>query len=201
MRFARAVLLTDRTPEWTIPDGIEVANIGPLPSRDAYSDFVLKRLLPHVATKHVLLVQWDGYVVNPAAWEPAFLECDYIGAPWFWQPEGFRVGNGGFSLRSRRLLVALQDPRIVLKDAEDLTIGHAFRTLLETEFSIRFADEPLAERFASSGPSDRSTVRVSRAAQLRAHRRRRRAAALAPNFSDAIAKSLQMARSFAMQWP
>ncbi|MET0732501.1 MAG: DUF5672 family protein [Casimicrobiaceae bacterium] len=193
MRFARAVLLTDRTPEGTIPDGIEVANIGPLPSRDAYSDFVLKRLLPHVATKHVLLVQWDGYVVNPAAWEPAFLECDYIGARWYWQPEGFRVGNGGFSLRSRKLLEALQDPRIVLKDAEDLTIGHAFRTLLETEFSIRFADETLAERFAfeAAHPIGRpfgfhglfNFARVVDDAEL---------AALAPTFSDAIAKSLQM---------
>ena len=148
MRFARAVLLTDRVPAGSIPDGIEVANIGPLPSRDAYSHFVLKRLLPHVATKHVLLVQWDGYVVNPAAWEPAFLDMRLHRRALVLAAGRFRVGNGGFSLRSRKLLEALQDPRIVLKDAEDLTIGHAFRTLLESEFSIRFADETLAERFA-----------------------------------------------------
>ena len=41
-------------------------------SRDAYSRFVLKRLLPHVDTPHVLLVQWDGYVVNADAWDAAF---------------------------------------------------------------------------------------------------------------------------------
>ena len=125
-----------------------VALISPLASRDAYSDFVLKSLLPYVTTSHVLLVQWDGYVTNPAAWEPAFLECDYIGATWFWHKDGMRVGNGGFSLRSRRLLEALQDPAIIRVDAEDTTIGRSFRPLLEREYGIRFATEALADRFS-----------------------------------------------------
>src|SRR6185503_19702122 len=100
------------------------------------------------ATSHVLLVQWDGYVINPAAWDPAFLECDYIGAKWFWYEDGMRVGNGGFSLRSRRLLEALQDPAIVRIGAEDTTIGRSFRPLLEREYGIRFASEALADRFS-----------------------------------------------------
>ena len=33
-------------------------------------------------------------------------------------------------------------------DAEDVTIGRAFRPLLEREYGIRFADEALADRFA-----------------------------------------------------
>ena len=41
---------------------------------------------------------------------PPFSHCDYIGAQWFWHNDGMRVGNGGFSLRSRKLLTALQDP-------------------------------------------------------------------------------------------
>ena len=102
--FARTVLVSDRPLDAAVAQSIEIALIPPLASRDAYSDFVLKSLLPHVATSHVLLVQWDGYVINPAAWDPAFLECDYIGAKWFWHEDGMRVGNGGFSLRSRRLL-------------------------------------------------------------------------------------------------
>ena len=110
---------------------IEVRAIAPLASREAYSRFVLKSLLEHVETPHVLLIQWDGYVVNPAAFEPAFLECDYIGAKWFWFNDGMRVGNGGFSLRSRKLLAALQDARIQLGDAEDTTIARTFRPLLE----------------------------------------------------------------------
>src|SRR5690348_5786393 len=136
IRFARALLLTDRSLD---ESGIEVRTIASLGSRDAYSRFVLTSLLEHIDTSYVLLVQWDGYAVDAAAWRSEFLGCDYIGAKWFWAPEGQRVGNGGFSLRSRRLLEALRDPRIVLTEAEDVTIGRTFRTLLERDHAIRFA--------------------------------------------------------------
>jgi Flp pilus assembly protein TadD len=145
IRFARSLFLTDRRVDE--PD-IEVRTIAPLASRDDYSQFVLASLLDHVDTPHVLLVQWDGYALNPEAWRGDFLDCDYIGAKWFWAPEGQRVGNGGFSLRSHRLLEALRDPRIVLTEAEDVTIGRTFRTLLEREHAIRFATESQADQFA-----------------------------------------------------
>lgn len=145
IRFARSLLLTDRGID---EPGIEVRTIAQLASRDDYSRFVLASLLDHVDTTHVLLVQWDGYALNPAAWRGDFLDYDYIGARWFWAPEGQRVGNGGFSLRSRRLLEALRDPRIVLTEAEDVTICRAFRTLLERDHAIRFATESLADQFA-----------------------------------------------------
>ena len=149
IHFARTLLLTDAVPKGVqVPDGIEVVAIAPIASRDAYSNFVLKELRPFIATEHVLLVQWDGYVINPGAWDPAFLECDYLGAKWFWHEDGMRVGNGGFSLRSRRLLAALEDSRITLVDAEDTTIGRTFRPLLEREHGIRFGSEELADQFA-----------------------------------------------------
>jgi tetratricopeptide (TPR) repeat protein len=145
VRFGRVLLLTDQ--ELDLPD-IQVRQIAPLASREAYSQFVLKELLPHIDTSHVLLLQWDGYVVNPAAWRDENLDCDYLGAKWFWYDDAMRVGNGGFSLRSRKLLEALQDPRIVLSGAEDLTIGRAFRPLLERDYGIRFGSEALADAFA-----------------------------------------------------
>jgi hypothetical protein len=148
IRFNRTLLLTHTSRSIDTPDDIDVISILPLASRDAYSRFVLKSLLPHITTPHVLLVQWDGYVSNPHAWDPAFLDCDYIGAKWFWHNDGMRVGNGGFSLRSRRLLEALQDPRITLDGVEDETICRAFRPLLERDYAIHFADETLADRFA-----------------------------------------------------
>jgi tetratricopeptide (TPR) repeat protein len=195
VRFARTILLTDALPVGVAARaGIDIVAIPDVPSRDAYSEFVLKSLLPHVATEHVLLVQWDGYVVNPAAWDSDFLACDYIGAKWFWAAAGRRVGNGGFSLRSRKLLPALQDPRIHLVDGEDATIGRAFRPLLEHEHGIRFADEALADRFSFEAgyPIGKpfgfhglfNFCRTVPAAEI---------AALARGFSDAIARSPQLA--------
>ena len=115
IRFGRTLYLTHGLPAGIgVPDGIDIAPIAPIATQAEYSEFVLKSLRPWITTPHVLLVQWDGYVTNPAAWDPAFLACDYIGAPWHWHDDGMRVGNGGFSLRSLRLLDALQDPRITL---------------------------------------------------------------------------------------
>ncbi|MEO8345766.1 MAG: DUF5672 family protein [Betaproteobacteria bacterium] len=151
INFGKVLFLTNALPDGvanSAPAGIDVASIATLASRDAYSGFVLKDLLPFVHTQHVLLVQWDGYVINTNAWDPAFLECDYLGAKWFWHEDGLRVGNGGFSLRSRRLLTALQDPRVTLVDAEDTTIGRTFRPLLEREHGVRFGSEAMADRFS-----------------------------------------------------
>lgn len=149
IEFARTLLLTDAMPaELQVPASIDAVSITRLDSRAAYSQFVLKGLGRYVDTSHVLLVQWDGFVVNPDAWTSEFLECDYLGAKWFWYTDTMRVGNGGFSLRSQRLLRALEDPRITLDDAEDTTIGRTFRRLLEQEYGIRFGSEALADRFA-----------------------------------------------------
>lgn len=149
LRFGRTLLLTDALPAGVaLPPGIELVAIDPLATRVAYSQFVLKSLAPYITTTHVLLIQWDGYVVNADAWDPDFLDCDYLGAKWFWHDDGMRVGNGGFSLRSRRLLQALGDPAITLVDAEDETICRHFRPLLEREHGIRFGSEALADRFS-----------------------------------------------------
>ena len=196
IRFARTLLITDAVPtDVALPAGVDVVPIAPLRSRDDYSTFVLKRLVDHVSTTHVLLVQWDGYVVNADAWDDAFLACDYIGARWFWFDDGHDVGNGGFSLRSRRLLQALRDPRVTLRDAEDLTIGRDCRDWLERDHGIRFAPGALADRFAfeAAYPVGRpfgfhglfNFCRVVPHDEL---------AALAATFSDAVARSPQLAQ-------
>lgn len=75
--------------------------IVPLNSLVAYSVFMLTELHHHVATDHVLVVQRDGWILNPESFDPHWLTLDYIG-PLFIQYDN--VGSGGFSLRSRRLV-------------------------------------------------------------------------------------------------
>lgn len=82
------------------------------PGIDDYSHFVLYDLHKYVESEFCLVVQGDGYVIDSRAWSEKFLEYDYIGAPWPHLPESYidpfgnhqRVGNGGFSLRSKKLL-------------------------------------------------------------------------------------------------
>lgn len=66
-----------------------------------YSKFIIKDLHKHYTTKHCLIFQYDGFPINIDGWDNSFLDYDYIGAKW-WYPER-NVGNGGFSLRSRKL--------------------------------------------------------------------------------------------------
>lgn len=146
--FARVVLFT---AGWQLPQAlpeVEVVTIDPITSGAGYSRFVLRQLADHIHTPHVLVTQWDGFVCDPSAWHADFLGFDYIGAVWADQPAGRSVGNGGFSLRSQRLLRAGQDPRITEEHPEDAMLCRRFRDLLEGEHGLSFAPAGLAQRFA-----------------------------------------------------
>jgi len=60
------------------------------------------------------------------------------------------VGNGGFSLRSKRLLQTVAQPwfQLLPGAAEDDLICRNYRPILEQQHQIRFAPPQLAERFA-----------------------------------------------------
>jgi hypothetical protein len=78
---------------------------------DGYNLFVVNHLHNYINTKFVLLIQWDGFVINPSCWRHEFFNYDYIGAPWPYQPESGavgedRIGNGGFSFRTKSILEA-----------------------------------------------------------------------------------------------
>ena len=76
-----------------------------------YNNFIMLELARHITTDFVLIVQADGFILNVDRWRDKFLDYDYVGAPWSVSlhrehPSGTRVGNGGFSLRSKKLLDA-----------------------------------------------------------------------------------------------
>lgn len=94
-------------------DGIEIENpVIPIDNYNDYNYYVIYKLYEHIKTSHCLLVQSDGFVLFPEKWNDAWLEYDYIGAPWPYRENSYidpfgnhqRVGNGGFSLRSKKLL-------------------------------------------------------------------------------------------------
>jgi hypothetical protein len=133
--------------------GAEFRKIEPIRSLTEYSAAVLN-LLPEVVNEdHFLLIQWDGMPVRPALWDDDYLRYDYIGAPWEGQPPGYAVGNGGFSLRSRRLLDAIHslkidlDPSDPTHQAEDTLICRTHRDHLE-KAGIKFAPPEVARRFS-----------------------------------------------------
>jgi hypothetical protein len=168
--FAKSLLITNRKIE--APD-IEVQTDPELNSLLDYNRICLLELYDRIETEFCLIVQPDGFVVHPRLWSPFFLEYDYIGAPWnhlrsmeLIQLSGHQpgdlpsplIGNGGFSLRSRKLLktVASMNPNPNLQP-EDYQISVMLRVALEDE-GIRFAPLRLAQQFSLESHVDQFSV-------------------------------------------
>jgi hypothetical protein len=75
-----------------------------LGSLTAYSIFMLTMLYKYINTTHALIVQHDGYVINPHKWQDSFLNYDYI-APLF--DDHDIMGCGGFTLRTKAIMEAV----------------------------------------------------------------------------------------------
>jgi glycosyltransferase involved in cell wall biosynthesis len=136
-----------------------VVPISPLRSKAEYNVFTLKKMVDYVDTDYFMVIQSDGYVVNPASWSDDFLKFDYVGAPWnFSHPPypGYHVGNGGMSIRSKRLHEILRDDEnirpvndVYIKNyEEDHLLAKVYRKYLEEQYDIKFAPVEVAERFS-----------------------------------------------------
>lgn len=152
--FGAKKLFTNTSKAFVTESGIEVfpSNVASLHD---YNHFNLKQLNDYVATDFVMVVEHDGFILNPAAWSDEFLKYDYIGAPLAVDGE-LVVGNGGFSIRSKKLLELTQsDPHIQLgnkadhkyAENEDWVISIVLRDYLESK-GITFAPVDLAKQFS-----------------------------------------------------
>nr|WP_305081019.1 DUF5672 family protein [Novosphingobium sp. ERN07] len=150
--FGAVKLFTDA--EVTLDDDrIVVVPIPALRSSAAYSRFLLANLPDHIGTSHCLIAQWDGYVANPERWHQEFLKYDYIGASWPQFDDGHDVGNGGFSMRSRRLMELCRHEAFRAHHPEDVAICRTNRAWLEAN-AVRFAPKALADRFSAERTGD-----------------------------------------------
>ena len=152
VEFGRCILFTDADAAPLRP-GIEIIAIGHLASASAYSRFVLANIVDHIETSHCLIAQWDGHVLSAERWCDSFLEYDYVGASWPQFDDGFEVGNGGFSLRSRRLMALCRNADFLAGHPEDVAICRTNRAWLERH-GMRFAPVSVADRFSCERAGD-----------------------------------------------
>jgi len=143
--FGDAVLFTHSPIE---ADGIRVVVIPQLEGKNGYSWFIIKELYKNFHTDFVLVTQADSWVLDAGAWTDEFFDYCYIGAPWL-ETDGFNVGNGGFSLRSRELQTVLgTDPMLQICTPEDNAICKLYRPYLEETYGFRWPTTELADRFS-----------------------------------------------------
>lgn len=145
---------------------LEIVKIHPIRSLVEYSRFIIKELNSFIDTEFCLVTQGDGFIINPQFWSEEFLNYDYIAAPWRNQSHLVnsqgetvdildlnknRVGNGGFSLRSKKLLELssqLDFDNIKTSSlSEDLIICHYFYEWFKDQ-GIKFAPLEIATKFS-----------------------------------------------------
>ena len=152
--FGEVIFLSDKKPT-NLHEGIKFIEIESLASLDEYSAFMLEKLPDHINTDFCMCVHYDGWIINPDKWRDEFLDYDYIGAPWWlaaqkhFMPPGdkYRVGNGGVSIRSKKLLKAAQAIAPKTGCHEDTFISVTAREHLEKQ-GITYAPLHLAKYFS-----------------------------------------------------
>lgn len=150
--------------------GLENANEGNVKILDCshvknardYNEFIIKDLNDLISTDFVLIIQTDGYILNPHSWSNLFLHYDYIGAPWYWF-NGV-CGNGGFCLRSKKFLEESSKifnqyqwdnpkyvPHLYSTCPEDYFLCIQSRSTLESK-GVKFAPGGVGQQFSFEYP-------------------------------------------------
>lgn len=155
--FADAVFISHKKPFY-LPKNIRYQYTSKNKSMDEFSYKIMYELHKYISTGYVLLIHYDGFVINPDMWKDEFLEYDYIGSPWpenkkFTDIKGnlCRVGNG-VSLRSKKLLelpskIGLPfEPGYKGSYNEDLLICAKYKHIFEQN-GLRFASLEIAKHF------------------------------------------------------
>lgn len=149
IKFNRSILFTDKF----IESDHEIVLIDTINTIEQYSDFCLQ-LNKYINNDFVLIIQNDGFVINEFKWHDNFFKYDYIGAPWKQTKViGQKVGNGGFSLRSKKFLEFSSKFASSYGEPEDnfLCLSKYYEA---TDYGCSFAPLDIASVFSYEYPHD-----------------------------------------------
>jgi len=144
INFGNTIIFTDNNIKC---NNHKLIKINKLKTIHEYSDFCLS-LNKYLNNDFVLIFQNDGYILNPHLWDDSFLEYDYIGSPWMQTPlVEQKVGNGGFSLRSKKFLEFSSQYTTTNEIPEDnfLCIDKYYEAM---EYGINYADSYIGNQFS-----------------------------------------------------
>ena len=132
-------------------------------NRYGFNQLFVQETAKHITDDFCLNVQHDSTIINAEYWNSEFLDYDYVAAPW---PMGIIqasdmvagriekipnvVGNGGFSLRTRKYVEESNKLEWFHKN-EDLNIC-VFNYDHMTSKGIKFAPPELGSQFAVEHP-------------------------------------------------
>ena len=140
------LIFSDSPGRWA---GHGIIKIPEIRSTEDYNRVIFFELPKHLDTEYAIFIQYDGFVISGDSFSDNFLDYDYVGASWPHHQE-FNVGNGGFSLRSSKLIRAVQEFIIPsdLQSPEDVVICRYLRARLEDALGLKYAPKNVADDFS-----------------------------------------------------
>jgi hypothetical protein len=152
INFGEVILFSDDKPN-NITENINFIKINKIDSIKKYNVFILRNLVDYIKTDFCLIVQNDGFIINPKLWRNYFLDYDYIGAPWsmygmkVWNRTN-RIGNGGFSLRSKKLMEFIKGFKMIDYNSPEDVIT----SLVIEKHNFKYPSVELACKFSLECP-------------------------------------------------
>lgn len=145
--FGDIVVFTDK-PEVFAGLPVRLLPCIDFPNKKEAGRFYYSEAMAAVTTDFALMLEWDAGIYDETKWKAEFFDYDYIGAPWVVRHgETHDVGNGGFTLISRKLGHALCDHRRDIPVYTDMDVCRFARTKLEP-LGFKWPQADLASRFA-----------------------------------------------------
>jgi hypothetical protein len=165
INFADVKIVSHEKPE-NLPSSIKFEEGRQIKDIMDFNHYLYSEFEKHVDTTYMLIVQYHGYVTDYKCWSDEFLNYDYIGAPWPIRKNSYnandgtisRVGNGGFSLRSKYLLgipkkynIPLTQEQGYFNEDGNICCYHKKEFL---KLGIKYAPIEVAARFSYETPVD-----------------------------------------------
>jgi len=167
--FDKVKLLSSSPPDKDLGsiEFVPIPNLGKFnPHRQSkgengYNEFFVYELHKYVDTEFVMTVQTDGFITHPEFWTNEFLDYDWIGAAWpdfilhgsNWLEPKIKssipnyVGNGGFSLRSKKILeLASKCPKELIGPEDVYYCLNNYEYFMDN--GVKYAPVDLANKFS-----------------------------------------------------
>ncbi len=164
VEFGAVKIASHYIPEG-MPDYMQYIYAPYMGNINEYNSYIFSGLAGEITTSHCLIIQHDSWIIHPEVWDNEWLQYDYIGAPWAIKEDAYichdtgehvRVGNGGFSLRSKKLLCVPYKHKLPLLEEQgwynedgNICVYHRKRML---ELGIKYAPIDVAARFSYENP-------------------------------------------------
>lgn len=144
------LIFTDRPDKLSV-NGATARTIPNWDNKNVHGMFCNSGIAEYVNTPAVLFVEWDAGICDAAMWDNSWLQFDYLGSPWWYTDGSPNVGNGGFSLRSKRLIDFLAQNTTKYPVRTDNELCRDFGPKIIADGNFNWAPVPIANDFAFEG--------------------------------------------------